>query len=119
MNFALVLARLKLDRGDAAAALALLREHGAAAADNPQYRALVAALLQRLGRHGEAIDEYQAVLKLAPSVGVWWLGLGLSQEAAERSKDAAEAFRRAKASGNLSPDLMDFVERKLQTARQP
>jgi MSHA biogenesis protein MshN len=116
-NFALVLARLRLDRGDPGGALAVLREHGAAAAANPEYRAFVAALLQRLGRHGEAIDEYQAALKLAPQVGVWWVGLGLAQESAERPKDAADAFRQAKAVGNLSPNLADFVDRKLQAAR--
>ena len=112
-NFAIVVARLRVNRDDTPGALAVLREHGAAAAGVPEYRAFVGALLQRLGRHAEAIDEYQAALKLAPGVGAWWIGLGLAQEAADRPKEAADAFRRAKASGTLPTELAEFVDRKL------
>ena len=114
-NFAIVLARLKLDHGDAAGALQVLREHGAAAANNAEYRAFAAALLQRMNRHSEALDEYRAALTVSPNVGVWWVGLGLSFEATAEPGKAAEAFMRARATGTLSADVAQFVEHKLQT----
>lgn len=115
-NFAIVLARLKLDRGDASDAHVVLRDHGGAQAGNAEYRAFHAAVLRRLGRPAEAIVEYQAALKVAPGAGVWWLGLGLAQEAVERPDEAMEAFRRARGSGTLSPNLVAFVEQRLKAA---
>lgn len=113
-NFAIVLARLKLERGDQGAALELLARHRAAALSNAQYRAFHAALLRRAGRHGEAADEYQAALRLSPGVGVWWVGLALSHEANEREADSIQAFRQARATGTLTTDLAELVERKLR-----
>jgi len=113
-GFTMLLARILVERGDVAGALVLLQKHAEAAAGNAEYHAFVAALHQRLGRHREAIDEYQAALKIAPSAGVWWVGLGISSQAANRPKDALEAFRRAKTSGNLAPDLVAFVDQRLR-----
>ncbi len=114
-NFAIVLARLKLDHNDDAGALQVLREHGAAAVNNAEYRAFAGALLQRMNRHPEALDEYRAALTVSPNVGVWWVGLALSFEATGEPDKAAEAFMRARTTGTLSADVAQFVEGKLQT----
>ena len=113
-GFAVLLARVMVERSDVSGALALLQKHAAAAEANPEYRAFVAALYQRLERHGDAVAEYQAALKLAPNAGVWWIGLGISQQALNRPKDAAESFQRAKASGTLGADLVAFTDRRLK-----
>src|SRR5207302_9503717 len=73
-----------------------------------------AALFQRLDRHKEAIEQYQAALRLATSAGIWWLGLGISFQAVEQPKEALEAFTRANSAGNLAPDLLGFVEQRLR-----
>jgi len=52
----------------------------------PGLHAFAAALYQRLDRHKEAIEQYQAALRLAPSAGIWWLGLGISFQAVERPR---------------------------------
>jgi len=113
-GFAMLLARIMVDGNDIPTALIVLQRHPAPSDRNPDFHAFAAALYQRLDRHKEAIEQYQTALGLAPSAGVWWLGLGISFQAAERRKDALEAFTRAKSAGNLAPDLLAFVEQRLR-----
>ncbi len=67
------LARLKLERGDARGAEETLGRAAAAATDNAEYRALHAAVLQRLTLHKRAVAEYQAALRSPPrpACGGW------------------------------------------------
>jgi MSHA biogenesis protein MshN len=110
----MLLARILVESNDIPAALIVLRRHAAPADRNPDFHAFAAALYQRLDRHQEAIEQYQTALGLAPSAGVWWLGLGISFQAVGRPKDALESFTRAKSAGNLAPDLLAFVDQRLR-----
>ncbi|MGH8634314.1 MAG: tetratricopeptide repeat protein [Burkholderiales bacterium] len=114
IGFNMTLARLQADRGDNAQATATLQrglEHAKGSAD---YIAFLAALLQRQGRHEEAIELFQVALQLRPGSGVWWLGIGISLQAANRSADAQAAYRQARATGNLQPDLAALAEQRLR-----
>lgn len=112
--YAMLLARIQVERGDLEGAHDLLGRHAGSAANNADYYALDAAVLQRLGRHKEAVAGYQAALRLAPRAGVWWMGMGISLQADNRGADALDAFRRAKAAGGLSPDLLSFVDQRMK-----
>ena len=112
-SFALLLGRLTLETAGPDAALAVLTKHAEAGRQNAQYRGLVAAILQRLGRHGEAVAEYNAALSIAPHIGAWWMGLGIAQQAAGDRQEAANAYQRAKTSGTLSAELLAFVDQRL------
>lgn len=129
IGYAMLLARIHVERGDPGSALALLQKFettaqssvanagdvaNAAHVANAEYRAFVAALYQRLGRHSEAVEQYQGALRLTPGTGAWWVGLGISQEALSRPKDARESFQRARGTGNLNAELVAYVERRLQ-----
>ena len=113
-GFAMLLARIMVESNDIPTALLVLQRHAAPPDRNPDFHAFAGALYQRLDRHKEAIEQYQAALRLAPSAGVWWLGLGISLQAVGRAKDAQEAFTRAKSAGNLAPDLLGFVDQRLR-----
>jgi MSHA biogenesis protein MshN len=113
-GFAMLLARIMVESNDIPTALFVLQRHAAPPDRNPDFHAFAAALYQRLDRHKEAIEQYQAALRLAPSAGIWWLGLGISFQAVEQPKEALEAFTRAKSAGNLAPDLLGFVEQRLR-----
>jgi MSHA biogenesis protein MshN len=111
--FAMLLARIMVERSQVPEALAVLQRHAAPPDRNPDFHAFAGALYQRLGRHKEAIDQYESALRLAPSSGVWWVGLGISLQASERPKDAVDAYARAKAAG-LAPELLAFVDQRLK-----
>jgi MSHA biogenesis protein MshN len=116
-GFAMALARLQTERGDTAAAVETLQRSASAAAGNADYLAFHAALLQRQERHAEAAEHYRQALALASS-GVWQMGLGISLQALNRGSEAQEAFKRAKASTALNPELQAFVDERLRQLRR-
>lgn len=113
-GFAMMLARLQMERGEldaAAQTLARSLDHGSVNAD---YLAFNAGLLQRQQKHAEAVAQFQRTLQLRSNAGVWLLGMGVSLEALGRGAEAQEAYRRARAAGNLSAELQAFAEQKLR-----
>lgn len=113
-GFAMTLARLQVEAGEldaGAQTLARSLEHPGA---SPDHIAFYAGLLQRQQKHAEAVAQFQQALARRGGVGVWLLGLGVSLEALGRTADAQEAYRRARASGNLSADLQAFAEQRLR-----
>jgi MSHA biogenesis protein MshN len=112
-GYAMTLARIQVERGDVASALATLQRNPPAG-ENAEYHGFLAALLQRSERHKEAIDHYLAALRSNPASGPWMLGLGISLQADGQSAKAAEIFRRARQSGSLSPELQAFAEQRLK-----
>ncbi|MGO4377716.1 tetratricopeptide repeat protein [Pseudoduganella sp. RAF19] len=111
-NMTMLLARLQSEQGGPA--IETLQRGLQYASGNAEYRALLAGMLQRTQRNHEAVEQYQAALKLQPSNGVWWMGLGISLQADKRAAEAHDAFVHARDSGRLTPELQAFVERKLQ-----
>ena len=111
---AMMLARLQLDKANGgAAALDTLTRSLPYAADNGDYRAFLAGVLQREQRYREAAEQYQLALQTAPDNSVWWMGLGIAMQADNHPAQARQAFERAKGLQTLSPQLQAFVERKL------
>jgi len=111
-NMTMLLARLQSEQGGPA--IETLQRGLQYASGNAEYRALLAGMLQRTQRNHEAVEQYQAALKLQPANGVWWMGLGISLQADKRAAEAHDAFVHARDSGRLTPELQAFVERKLQ-----
>ena len=114
---ALMLARVELEHKGPQAALLTLERYAAEGERDGEYLAFHAALLQRLGRHGEAIAKYQSALTRDPGNARWWLGLGLSLEATQRAQEAEEAFTRASRLPGLTPELRAFAEERLGRLR--
>lgn len=113
-GFAMTLARLQLDGGDLDAGARTLARSLEYPGASPDYVAFYAGLLQRQQKHAEAVAQFERALRQRSGVGVWLLGLGVSLEALGRSAEAQEAYRRAKASGNLSTELQAFAEQRLR-----
>jgi MSHA biogenesis protein MshN len=113
-GFAMLTARILVERKDINAALGVLQKHAPSAGSNAEYHAFAAALYQRVGRHSDAVEEYQIALRLSPETGAWWVGLGISQEASDRRKEALGSFKRAYATGNLSSELIAYVDQRMR-----
>lgn len=113
-SFAMLLARLQVERNAVPLALETLQHTLPYAGKQPEYLAFVAALLQRQSRHKEAAEYYRKSLQLNPQSGVWLMGLGISLRAEQRKVEAREAFKRALDTNSLGTELNDFVAQQLK-----
>jgi MSHA biogenesis protein MshN len=115
--FAASLARILIEAKEYEAALKVLQAAGAAGASSAEYHALVGAAYQRLGNHRQAMEAYQAALRIFPDSGSSWIGLAISLDALDHPIEAAEAFRRALATESLTPDLRRFAEASVRKVK--
>ena len=112
------LARLQLENADAVGATATLEQGLPSAAEDGTYHAFYAALMQRGGRHDEAVKHYLAALRIEPGMPNWLVGIGISFQALGKEADAAEAFQRAKDGGQLPPAFIAFVDQRLHQLKR-
>jgi len=110
----MVLARLEVERGEVTSAINTMVGVLPYVKSDPDFHAFLAALLQREGRHREAVDYYRAALRDNPGNGVWMMGMGISLRASNQAAEARDAFQHAIESRQLSPELQEFVERQLR-----
>ena len=110
----LALARLKVERNQAPAALELLLKNAASGERSAEYQGFVGALLNRADRAPEAVERYQAATRLAPNEGRWWAGLGMALDAAGKGPEAREAYQKARALPGLPAELAQHIEQRLR-----
>lgn len=120
-SFSLLLARVHVEQGGEAQAIAVLEQTRALAqstrdADSP---ALLAALYQRAGRNDDAVNAYRDALAIRPDESRWWVGLGIALEGQGDSVTARGAYQRALGSGRLPPNLARYADDRIKalTAR--
>ena len=113
-EFTMLLARLQVERGALEQATLTLEKSLPFAETQADYRAFLAALLQRQNRNEEAISQYQIVAQHAPNNGVWLMGYGISLQAVQRNAEAKAMFQHALDTKTLSPELQAFVQQKLK-----
>jgi MSHA biogenesis protein MshN len=113
-HFAMLLARLQVERGAVPLALETLERSLPYAERMADYQAFMAALLQRQGRHKEAITYYQNALQMSPVSGLWLMGMGMSMQADQQKEEALDAYKRAIDTQSLTPELQAFVEQRIK-----
>jgi MSHA biogenesis protein MshN len=111
--YARLYAQSLIEAGDPAEALRVLAESEPYAAQQPDYRAFMGAVAQRLARHDESVRHYMAALALKPARGAWWVGLAISLEALGRGQEAARAYRTALAETELNADLINYARARV------
>ncbi|MEA3545495.1 MAG: tetratricopeptide repeat protein [Thermodesulfobacteriota bacterium] len=85
-----------------------------AVAQDLEYYALLAALYQESGQFVAASSTYGQLLQLRPQEALWWMGMAISLEQSDRSGSARDAYQKALQLSGLSPDLINYIQGRLQ-----
>jgi len=112
-QFASVLARIHVVRGDYRAAAGVLNIPGEAARNDGDYQTVLGAVMQRLGRHAEAAEAFQNATRVDGTPGATWVALGISLEAIGRKADAAQAYRRSLGLA-MAPEARSYAESRVR-----
>jgi tetratricopeptide (TPR) repeat protein len=111
--FALALARIHVEQREYAEALKVLDNAGPAG-ESAEFHGLRAVVLQRVGRHGDAVGAFQQALRSGPQTAATWMGLGISLEALGHRAEAAQAYKRALGAGMLAVEVRDYAEARIR-----
>ncbi len=106
-------ARVLLEQGALDQAVGVLEHDLPPISQDVDYYALLAALYQRQGRHKNAVAVYRNLLKQNSRVGIWWIGMGISLEKLGDSEAARQAYKKARASGTLAAQMIQYTDNRL------
>jgi len=113
-DYAMLLARLMVERDASWSALLVMQKTLPYAERQADYQAFLAALLQRMNHHQEAVNHYKVAVQLAPSSGLWLMGMGISLQATQHNDEARDAYRHALESRSLSAEMQAFVAQRMK-----
>ena len=110
-----IYARLLLNNQRQNEAIDLLKtEPVPSVAQDLEYHALLAALLQESGQFKAASSIYSQLLQVRPQEALWWMGMAISLEQSGRFDPARDAYQKAISLSGLSPDLQNYIHGRLQ-----
>jgi len=107
-------AKLLIEEGQADRALYYLKQARPDVTVEPDYYALMAAILQRQENYTEAARLYLRLVQIDPTNSIWWMGLGISYEGYGRANDALQAYKRAQRDNNLATDVARFIQQRIR-----
>lgn len=106
-------AQLLAEQGRDSLAIDTLENALPGAHDNADIHALLAGLYQRNGNSAAAVENYLTALRLEPTRGEWWVGLGISSEQVGDRDTAENAYNEAMQHALIS-EVEQYAEQRLQ-----
>ena len=112
-TFAFALARIHVESRDYQSALEVIDRAGPSG-NSAEFQSLRGAVLQRLGRHPEAVEAYENAIRSGTAGGTTWIGFAISLEALGRRTEAAQAYRRALTAGPVAAEAREYAETRVR-----
>jgi Flp pilus assembly protein TadD len=103
------LARMQLADARPGAAWELLTRLESQLGNDPESWALRGNAAQRLGRHQDSANAYQAALQLRPNEQRWLLGAAVSLAALGQAAAAGDMTDKARAVGPVAKDVLAYL----------
>ena len=107
-------AHILISQNKIGAALNLLHQFSNIFAEDTEYLALLAALYTQQNQFMQAAELYHQLTKMQPQKAIWWIGLGVALESANKKNAAQEAYNHAYNSLETNPELIAFVSEKIR-----
>lgn len=107
-------ARLWVQMKNPTKALELLNDFKVSAVQAPDYISYRASLARQVSRFDTAKSDYRQLTQSQPANARWWLGLAVAEEKLGNNQPALQAYINAKDLDQLSSEVNDFVQQRIQ-----